>query len=79
MIAEIPNVDAWYLADIENDRVISSLAVVIQLIKECILPGERYFNPEIMRNESVQNQWISHKMKLCPAQYLSIIEGAIDE
>ena len=77
-MAEIINVDARYLANIENDGTIPSLPVVIQLIKECGLPVERYFNPEIMRGESAQRQRISHKLKLCPEQYLPIIEGAID-
>ena len=77
-MAEIINVDARYLANIANDGTIPSLPVVIQLIKECGLPVERYFNPEIMREESAQRQRISHKLKLCPEQYLPIIEGAID-
>ena len=77
-MAEIIHVDARYLANIENDGTIPSLPVVIQLIKECGLPVERYFNPEIMREESAQRQRISHKLKLCPEQYLPIIEGAID-
>ena len=77
-MAEIINVDARYLANIENDGTIPSLPVVIQLIKECGLPVERYFDPEIMREESAQRQRISHKLKLCPEQYLPIIEGAID-
>lgn len=77
-MAEIINVDARYLANIENDGTIPSLPVVIQLIKECGLPVERYFNSEIMREESAQRQRISHKLKLCPEQYLPIIEGAID-
>ena len=77
-MAEIINVDARYLTNIENDGTIPCLPVVIQLIKECGLPVERYFNPEIMREESAQRQRISHKLKLCPEQYLPIIEGAID-
>lgn len=77
-MAEIINVDARYLANIENDGTIPSLPVIIQLIKECGLPVERYFNPEIMREESAQRQRVSHKLKLCPEQYLPIIEGAID-
>ena len=75
-MAEIINVDARYLANIENDGTIPSLPVVIQLIKECGLPVERYFNPEIMREESAQRQRISHKLKLCPEQYLPIICGS---
>ena len=77
-LAEIINIDSRYLANIENDATIPSLPVIIQLIKVCGLPVERYFNPEIMREESAQRQRISHKLKLCPEQYLPIIEGALD-
>lgn len=77
-LAEQVNIDWRYLANIENDGTIPSLPVIIQLIKECGLPVERYFNPEVMREESAQRQRISHKLKLCPEQYLAIIEGALD-
>ena len=77
-LAEIVNIDSRYLANIENEGTIPSLPVIIQLIKECGLPVERYFNPEVMREESAQQQRISHKLKLCPEQYLTIIEGALD-
>ncbi len=77
-LAEIVNIDSRYLANIENEGTIHSLPVIIQLIKVCGLPVERYFNPEIMREESAQRQRISHKLKLCPEQYLTIIEGALD-
>ena len=55
-----------------------SLPVVIQLIKICGLPVERYFNPELMREESAERQRVSHKLQLCPEEYLPIVEGAID-
>ena len=77
-LAEIVNIDSRYLANIENEDTIPSLPVIIQLIKECGLPVERYFNPEVMREESAQRQLVSHKLKLCPEQYLPVIEGAID-
>lgn len=77
-LAEIVSIDSRYLANIENESTIPSLPVIIQLIKVCGLPVERYFNPEIMREESAQRQRISHKLKLCPEQYLTIIEGALD-
>ena len=77
-LAEIVNIDSRYLANIENEGTIPSLPVIIQLIKECGLPVERYFNPEVMREESAQRQRVSHKLKLCPEQYLTIIEGALD-
>ncbi len=78
VLAEIVGIEWRYLANIENQGAIPSLPVMIQLIKVCGLPVERYFNPEIMREESDQRQRVSHKLKLCPEQYLPIIEGAID-
>ena len=78
VLAEIVGIEWRYLANIENKGTIPSLPVVIQLIKVCGLPVEQYFNPEIIRGDSAQRQRISHKLKLCPEQYLPIIEGAID-
>ena len=77
-LAEIVNIDSRYLANFENEGTIPALPVIIQLIKVCGFPVERYFNPEVMREESTQRQRISHKLKLCPEQYLTIIEGALD-
>jgi hypothetical protein len=51
---------------------------IIQLVKICGLPMERYFNPEVMREESELRQRVGQKLKLCPEQYLPIVEGAID-
>lgn len=39
---------------------------------------ERYFNPEVMREESELRQRVGQKLKLCPEHYLPIVEGAID-
>lgn len=77
-MAEKVNIDWRYLANIENEGAIPSLPVIIQLIKICGLPVERYFNPEIMREESALRQRVSHKLKLCPEEFLPIIKGAID-
>ena len=77
-LAEKVNIDTRYLANIENEGTIPSLPVIIQLVKICSLPMERYFNPEVMREESELRQRIGQKLKLCPEQYLPIIEGAID-
>lgn len=77
-LAETVGIEWRYLANIENKGTIPSLPVIIQLIKVCGLPVERYFNPEVMREESAQRQRISHKLKLCPEQYLTVIEGALD-
>ena len=78
LVKQMVGIEWRYLANIENQGAIPSLPVMIQLIKVCGLPVERYFNPEIMREESAQRQRVSHKLKLCPEQYLPIIEGAID-
>ena len=64
-LAEQVNIDWRYLANIENDGTIPSLPVIIQLIKECGLPVERYFNPEIMREESPQRQRVFVQSSIC--------------
>ena len=77
-LAEIIDIDSRYLANIENEGTIPALPVIIQLVKICGLPMERYFNPEVMREESELRQRVGQKLKLCPEQYLPIVEGAID-
>ena len=77
-LAEKVNIESRYLANIENEGTIPSLPVVIQLIKICGLPVEHYFNPEVMREESEDRKRVSHKLQLCPEEYLPIVEGAID-
>ena len=47
-LAEMVGIEWRYLANIENQGAIPSLPVMIQLIKVCGLPVERYFNPEII-------------------------------
>ena len=78
VLAEQIHVDPRYLANIELEQTIPSLPVIIQLVKICGLPMERYFNPEVMREESELRQRVGQKLKLCPEQYLPIVEGAID-
>ena len=84
-LADMIHCDSRYVANIENEGTLPSLPVVIQLIKICGLPVERYFNPELMREESAERQRVSHKLQLCPEEYLPIpeeylpiVEGAID-
>ena len=77
-LAEKVNIDTRYLANIENEGTIPSLPVIIQLVKICGLPMERYFNPEVMREESKLRQRVSHKLALCPEKYLPIVEATID-
>ena len=69
---------SFYLANIELEQTIPSLPVIIQLVKICGLPMERYFNPEVMREESKLRQRVSHKLALCPEKYLPIVEATID-
>ena len=78
VLAEQIHVDPRYLANIELEQTIPSLPVIIQLVRICGLPMERYFNPEVMREESELRQRVGQKLKLCPEQYLPIVEGAID-
>ena len=73
-LADMIHCDSRYLANIENEGTLPSLPVVIQLIKICGLPVERYFNPELMREESAERQRVSHKLQLCPEEYLPIVE-----
>ena len=61
-LAEIIGIEWRYLANIENKGTLPSLPVVIQLIKTCGLPVERYFNPEVLRSESEQRQRVGHKL-----------------
>ena len=77
-LAEMVSIDYRYLANIENNGTIPSVPVVIQLISICGLPSDRYFNPAIIRSESELRQRVSHKLTLCPEEYLTIIESAID-
>ena len=77
-LADMIHCDSRYLANIENKGTIPSLPVIIQLVKICGLPMERYFNPTVMRQESKLRERVGQKLRLCPEQYLSIIEGAID-
>ena len=78
VLAEQIHVDPRYLANIELEQTIPSLPVIIQLVKICGLPMERYFNPEVMREESKLRQRVSHKLALCPEKYLPIVEATID-
>ena len=78
VLAEMVHVDPRYLANIENVGDIPSVPVIIQLAKICKLPMARYFDEKALQLDSEQRQRTSYKLKLCPEQYLSIIEGAID-
>ena len=72
-LADMIHCDSRYLANIENEGTLPSLPVVIQLIKICGLPVERYFNPELMREESAERQRVSHKLQLCQTVHLHLL------
>ena len=77
-LAEKVGIDPRYLANIELCGTIPSVPVVMQLIRICKLPAARYFNPELLREDSEQRQRTSPKLQLCPEKYLPIVEGVID-
>lgn len=77
-LTEKVGIDPRYLANIELCGTIPSVPIVMQLIRICKLPTERYFNPELLREDSEQRQRTSHKLQLCPEKYLPIVEGVID-
>lgn len=72
------NISQFYLANIENDHKIPSLPIIIQLINIFALPAEKYFNQPLSGSENEQRQRVSQKVKMCPEEYLPIIEEASD-
>ena len=53
-LAKRVGIDPRYLANIELCGTIPSVPVVMQLIRLCKLPAERYFNPGLIREDSGQ-------------------------
>lgn len=78
-LAEKIGVDPRYLANIELNATIPSMPLVVQLFHLCRLPAEKYFNPELRKQETEQYQRVKYKVQLCPEKYLPAIESAIDE
>ena len=52
-LAEQVYVDPRYLSEIELKPTIPSIPVILQLVRICRLPMERYFNPELFGEVSV--------------------------
>lgn len=77
-LAEEIDISIRYLANIELGLTVPSIPVVMQLIRICRLPAERYFNPELIRQDSKVRQRVGHKLQLCPEKYLPIVEATID-
>ena len=78
VLAEKVGIDPRYLANIELAGTIPSVPIMIKIVRICKLFADRYFNPELVREDSEQWQRTSHKLKLCPEKYLPIVEGVID-
>ena len=77
-LAEQVYVDPRYLSEIELKPTIPSIPVILQLVRVCRLPIERYFNPDLIGEDSAERQRVSHKLQLCLEKYLPIVEATID-
>ena len=77
-LAEKVDVSSRYLANIELGLIIPSVPVMLQLIRICHLPVERYFNPNLAQENSEVRQRVRHKTQLCPEKYLPIVEATLD-
>ncbi len=78
VLAEKVNVSTRYLANIELGLIIPSVPVMLNLIRVCHLPVERYFNPDLIQQNSEVRRRVRHKMQLCPEKYLPIVEATLD-
>ena len=63
-LAEQVSIEARYLANIELEQTVPSMPVVLQLIRICKLPVERYFNPSLIAENTEQRQRVNHKLQL---------------
>ena len=77
-LAEEVGVSTRYLTNIELGLIIPSVPVILQLIRICHLPVERYFNPNLIQENSEIRRRVRHKTQLCPEKYLPIVEAALD-
>ena len=77
-LAEEVGVSTRYLANIELGLIVPSVPVILQLIRICHLPVERYFNPNLIQENSEVRRRVRHKMQLCPEKYLPIVEATLD-
>jgi transcriptional regulator with XRE-family HTH domain len=78
-LAEIIGIDRRYLANIENSGSIPSLPVFYEIVTICKLPIERYFYPgAAQETDSEARERAILKLRICPEEYLPIVEGTID-
>lgn len=78
VLAEEVGVSTRYLANIELGLIVPSVPVILQLIRICHLPVERYFNPNLVHENSEVRRRVRHKTQLCPEKYLPIVEATLD-
>lgn len=80
-LADIIGMDTRYLAHIENDGFIPGLPLFYDLVTTCQLQAAKYFNQGADSDndtESETRKRVNAKVRLCPEQYLLIVEGALD-
>ena len=78
-MAKVEQCPGFETFGIELNATIPSMPLVVQLFHLCRLPAEKYFNPELRKQETEQYQRVKYKVQLCPEKYLPAIESAIDE
>ncbi len=78
VLAEEVGVSNRYLANIELGLIIPSVPVMLRLIRICHLPVERYFNPDLIQENSEVRRRVHHKTQLCPEKYPPIVEATLD-
>jgi len=52
--------------------IIPSVLVMLNPIRICHLPVERYFDPNLIQENSEMRRRVRHKMQLCQEKYLPI-------
>ena len=77
-LAEMVSIDPRYLANIENSGSLPSLPIFYDLVTICKLPVEQYFYPVSRAAESEQRKRANLKLRLCPEQFLTIVEHTLD-
>lgn len=80
VLADMIDMDMRYLAHIENDGFIPALPLFYDLITTCQLPAAKYFDQatDVDNADSEVRKSVYTKVKLCPEQYLKIIDSALD-
>ena len=80
VLADMIDMDMRYLAHIENDGFIPALPLFYDLVTTCQLQAAKYFNQDTGDDstDSESRKSVYTKVKLCPEQYLHVIDGALN-